>query len=48
MAKNSRINMKLPSANELFTVQEERDEAKCESVKNIRLEEIRDFSKHPF
>lgn len=48
MAKNSAINMKLPSADELFTTQEERDEASRESVRDIRLEEISDFPSHPF
>lgn len=48
MAKSSAINMKLPTADELFTTQEERDETKRESVKEIRLEEISDFPNHPF
>ena len=32
----------------LFSTQEERDEAKRESVRDIRLEEISDFPNHPF
>lgn len=48
MAKSSVINMNLPSADDLFSTQEERDEAKRESVKDIRLEEISDFPNHPF
>lgn len=48
MAKNSAINMNLPSADDLFSTQEERDEAKRESVREIRLEEISDFPNHPF
>ena len=48
MAKSSVINMKLPAADELFTTQEERDEAKRESVRDIRIEEISDFPNHPF
>ena len=48
MAKKTAINMKLPAADELFTTQEERDEAKRESVREIRLEEISDFPNHPF
>lgn len=36
MAKSSAINMNLPSADDLFSTQEERDEAKRESVKDIR------------
>lgn len=48
MAKKTAINMKLPAADELFTTQEERNEAKRESVREIRLEEISDFPNHPF
>lgn len=48
MAKKNAINMKLPAADELFTTQEERDEAKRESVRDIRIEEISDFPNHPF
>lgn len=48
MAKSSAINMNLPSADDLFSTQEERDEAKRESVREIRLEEISDFPNHPF
>lgn len=48
MAKSSAINMNLPSADDLFSTQEERDEAKRESVRDIRLEEISDFPNHPF
>ena len=48
MAKSSAINMNLPSADDLFSMQEERDEAKRESVRDIRLEEISDFPNHPF
>lgn len=48
MAKSNAINMKLPSADDLFSTQEERDEAKRESVRDIRLEEISDFPNHPF
>lgn len=38
--KSSGINLKLPSADELFTTQSERDEARRETVKDIPLEEI--------
>ena len=40
--------MNLPTADNLFTTQEERDEAARESVRNIPLEEINDFPDHPF
>lgn len=48
MAKNDSIKMNLPAVDSLFTTQEERDEAKRESVMNIPIEEIRDFPEHPF
>lgn len=48
MAKSSAINMNLPSADDLFSTQEERDEAKRESVRDIRIGEISDFPNHPF
>ena len=48
MAKKSGINMKLPTADDLFSTQEERDEAGRESVREIPLEEISDFPNHPF
>lgn len=46
--KSSGIDMKLPSADELFTTQSERDEASREAVMDIPLEEISDFPDHPF
>lgn len=46
MAKE--IKMPLPSAADLFSTQEERDNAKRESVREIPLEEISDFPNHPF
>ena len=48
MAKKGGINMNLPTADSLFTTQEERDEAGRESVRKILLEEISDFPNHPF
>lgn len=48
MAKKTAINMNLPSVDDLFTTQEERDEAQQESVKEIALEEISIFPNHPF
>ena len=46
MAKE--IKMPLPSAADLFSTQEERDNAGRESVRDIPLEEISDFPNHPF
>ena len=48
MAKNGDIKMTLPTADDLFSTQEERDEGKRESVQNIPLAEISDFPNHPF
>lgn len=46
MAKE--IKMPLPSATDLFSTQEERDNESRESVREIPLEEISDFPNHPF
>ena len=46
MAKE--IKMLLPSAADLFSTQEERDNESRESVREIPLEEISDFPNHPF
>lgn len=46
MAKE--IKMPLPSAANLFSTQEERDNESRESVREIPLEEISDFPNHPF
>ena len=48
MAKNREINMNLPSADDLFTTQEERDHKNQEYVKNISLFDITDFPNNPF
>lgn len=48
MAKGKGINLNLPSADDLFSTQEERDEAKREMVMKIAIEEISDFPDHPF
>ena len=48
MAKSREINMNLPSADDLFTTQEEREHKNQEYVKNISLFEITDFPNHPF
>ena len=46
MAKE--IKMPLPSAADLFSTQEERDNESRESVREITLKEISDFPNHPF
>lgn len=48
MAKSREINMNLPSADDLFTTQEERDQKNQEYIKNISIYEITDFPNHPF
>lgn len=47
MAKSSAASL-LTSVDSLFTTQEERDEAKRESIRKIPLEQISDFPNHPF
>lgn len=46
MAKEIKLN--LPSADDLFSTQEERGDAKREKVMDIPLSEISDFPDHPF
>ncbi len=48
MTKGREFNFNLPSADDLFSTQEERDEAKREMIMEIPLEEISDFQNHPF
>lgn len=48
MAKSKEINMKLPTLDDLFSTQEQRDEESRESVRNIPISEIDDFPNHPF
>ena len=46
MAKELKLN--LPSADDLFSTQEERDDAKLERVMELSLSEISGFPNHPF
>ena len=48
MAKSREINMNLPSVDDLFTTQKERDQKNQEYVKDISIYEITDFPNHPF
>ena len=48
MAKGREIKLPLPAADDLFSTQEERDEAKREYVADIPLTEISDFPNHPY
>lgn len=47
MAK-SEIKMPLPKLDELFTTEQERQEAELEKVVDISLTDIQDFPEHPF
>ena len=40
--------MHLPTLDDLFTTQEERDSARLEKVVEISIKDIDDFPKHPF
>ena len=40
--------MKLPSLDDLFTTQEERDYMKAEKIDEIEISKIREFPNHPF
>ncbi|ETJ99366.1 ParB-like protein [Eubacterium nodatum ATCC 33099] len=48
MAKKEEINLNLPSVDDLFTTQKERDEEKLKKIYDIPLEEIDDFPNHPY
>ena len=48
MAKNNALNFNLPSADDLFSTEESRTEARLEKVININPSEISDFPNHPF
>ncbi len=48
MAKGREIKLNLPAADDLFSTQEERDEAKREFIAEIPLTEISDFPNHPY
>lgn len=48
MAKGREITMNLPSVDDLFSTQAERDKENQETVMSIPLEEISDFPNHPF
>ncbi|MBR3393910.1 MAG: chromosome partitioning protein ParB, partial [Firmicutes bacterium] len=48
MPKEPRQEIKLPSLDELFSSQEERDDAKLKRIYEIPLEEIDPFPEHPY
>ena len=48
MAKNNGLNLNLPSLDDLFTTEAEREDAKLEKVVLLPPEEISEFPDHPF
>lgn len=48
MAKNSGFNLNLPSLDDLFTTEAEREDAKLEKVVLLPPEDISEFPDHPF
>lgn len=48
MAKKNEMDFHLPSLDDIFSTQEERDDAKLKRIYEIPLEEIDPFPKHPF
>lgn len=48
MARRERTELNLPTLDELFTTQEERDDARLKRIYEIPLDEIDDFPNHPF
>ena len=48
MAKGNGLNFHLPSADDLFSTEAEREDAKLKRIYAIPLDQIDDFPKHPF
>lgn len=48
MVKSKEINMNLPSVDDPFTTEEERDQKNQEYIKGISIYEITDLPNHPF
>lgn len=48
MARKREIDFDFPKLDDLFTTQEERDEAKLKKIYDIPLDQIDDFPNHPF
>ena len=46
--KEQEQKMKLPKLDDLFTIQEQRDYEKAETVEEINISSIKDFPNHPF
>ena len=48
MPNEKKVEMRLPSLDDLFSSQEERDDAKLKRIYDIPLLEIDPFPEHPF
>lgn len=48
MPKESKSDFILPTLDDLFSTQQERDEAKLDKIRDVPLSEIDDFPDHPF
>lgn len=48
MAKKEEIKLNLPSVDDLFTTQKERDEERLKKIYEIPIDEIDDFPNHPY
>lgn len=48
MAKGNGLSFHLPSADDLFSTEAEREDAKLKRIYDIPLDQIDDFPKHPF
>ena len=48
MAQSNKLELKMPTLDDIFSTQETRDDAKREKVMEIPLEEISDFPDHPY
>ena len=47
-SKGRKSDFELPTLDDLFSTQQERDEAKLDKIRDIPISEIDDFPNHPF
>jgi ParB family chromosome partitioning protein len=47
-SKGRKSDFDLPTLDDLFSTQQERDEAKLDKIRDIPISEIDDFPNHPF
>ena len=48
MSKKNIKDIKIPTYDDLFTTEEQRQEEKLEKVQNLQLNELHEFHNHPF